>query len=232
MEASNKTISYIFDLGEGEKHQFDIEIFKDAPTATSTHETKDWTKLDFHRCDNCSYQASNQCPIALALVKPSETIGQLASHHRAHISVITPERTYSKHTDVQEGLGSMLGLIMATSGCPNTAFLKPAAWFHLPFSTFEETLYRICSMWLLRQYFDNIPSKNLQAIMESITPAYENIGIINKGIFQRLKAASVTTKDAPFNAVAILNSFSMMIPFSIEESLEEIRSIFQQSTHE
>ena len=226
MEPQRKSIKYIYAIDGGDTHAFDITIHKQPAAPPTPVNAPEWTKLDFHRCENCSYTQSDHCPVALALVAPSATIGQMVSHQATTITVHTPERTYSKHTDVQEGLGSMLGLIMATSGCPSTAFFRPAAWFHLPFATFEETLYRIGGMWMLRQYFHDDKITNLHSIMEQMSPAYQDVNLVNKGIFNRLKAASITKMDAPFNAVTILSSFSMMIPFSIDTALDDIRDIF------
>lgn len=228
MSTQHKTIHYQFALDSGETHAFDITIHKHPHPDQTPPDAPEWTKLDFHRCEGCTYAQSAYCPVALALVDPAATIGQEVSHQPAHITVTTPERTYSKHTDVQEGFGSMLGLLMATSGCPTTAFLRPAAWFHMPFATFEETLFRISGMWMLRQYFAQNTTSNLPEIMESMMHPYTDLNLVNKGIFTRLKAASITTKDAPFNAVTILSSFAMMIPFSIETALEDIEDMFPE----
>lgn len=226
MENQYKTIHYEFAIPAGEKYHFDIKIYKQFSPIQHLENPPEWTKLDFHQCKNCTYNADNYCPVALSLLAPSTTIGQMRSHQPAMVTVKTLERTYSKATDIQEGLGSMIGLLMATSGCPNTSFFRPAAWFHLPFSTYEETLYRISSTWLLQHYFKHNNIYNLQEIMQELQPAYTQIQTVNKGIFDRLKAASITSMDAPFNAVTILNSFAQMVTFSIDETMEEIRDIF------
>ncbi len=52
-------------------------------------------------------------------------------------------------TTAQQAMSSVLGLIMATAGCPWTDRLRPMARFHLPFASDAETLYRSISMFLL-----------------------------------------------------------------------------------
>ena len=54
-----------------------------------------------------------------------------------------------RETSAQQAMSSVLGLIMATSGCPWTDRLRPMARFHLPFASEAETLYRSVGMFLL-----------------------------------------------------------------------------------
>ena len=54
---------------------------------------------------------------------------------------------------------SLIGLIMALSGCPHMEFFKPLARFHLPWASLEETTLRSASIYLLMQFFKN-PGKN------------------------------------------------------------------------
>ena len=46
-------------------------------------------------------------------------------------------------------MSSVLGLIMATAGCPWTDRFRPMARFHLPFASEAETVYRSVCMFLL-----------------------------------------------------------------------------------
>lgn len=54
---------------------------------------------------------------------------------------------------MQIGLYSLLGLVMATSGCPHLDFLRPLALHPLPFSSIHETVFRVSSSYLTEQYF-------------------------------------------------------------------------------
>ena len=75
------------------------------------------------------------------------------SHQTLDAEVISGGRSIRANTSAQAVASSIMGLISATSGCPHTAFLKPLAWFHLPFASEEETVFRAVSAWLLKQYF-------------------------------------------------------------------------------
>lgn len=225
----SRTFHYHFALEDGSAIELSIPIdIEDTGNVQQETPRPEWTKLDFKRCENCTYQASNYCPVALKLEHAANIFGEHVSHEKAMITVTTDERTYSKSTDIQDGLSSVIGLLMATSACPHAKQYFPAAWFHLPFASFEETLFRIVSVWLLRQALDSEGSHECKEAINAVKRQCENMNIVNKGIFERLKAANLTTKDAPFNAVAILNAFATMLPYSIDERLEELDTLFQK----
>jgi hypothetical protein len=74
------------------------------------------------------------CPVAIDIETISSQFADILSYEEAHIEVITQERSYSKATDAQTGLRSLLGLIMATSACPRPIPVKrprlePLAFF-------------------------------------------------------------------------------------------------------
>ncbi len=226
---NDKIIHYHFATQNGEEFSFDIPVsshVNESQDKLETVEKAPWTKLDFHRCDGCTYNTTDYCPVAVKLQKPAKVFSQLMSHDKALVTVTTPERNYSKNTDIQEGLASMLGLIMATSDCPTTRAFFPAAWFHLPFASFEETLFRITSVWMLKQFFSPTQEKNYPQVMSAIKKQCQNTHEVNIGIFRRLKEAEITSKDAPFNAVAILNAFAALMPISLDDKLDEFSMLF------
>ena len=56
----------------------------------------------------------------------------MGSSERIRLEVTTTDRFVAQDTSAQKGISSMMGLIIATSGCPHTAFLRPMARFHQP----------------------------------------------------------------------------------------------------
>ena len=115
----------------------------------------EWTLLDKRSCRACTLDASEHehCPAAVAVADLIEPFGEIVSFTAAKVSVATKERTVTMDTTVQRALRSLLGLYMATSGCPVLARFKPMARYHLPFATPEETLFRSAGAYLLAQYF-------------------------------------------------------------------------------
>ena len=97
--------------------------------------------------------------MAANIVNIVEPFDRLLSYDEVHVDVTTEERMISLETTAEEGISSLMGLVIATCGCPHTAFLKPMARFHLPLASKEETIFRAASMYLLAQYYVN---KNCQ----------------------------------------------------------------------
>lgn len=143
---------------------------------------------------------------------------------RLLLAVVTRERTISKKTTAQKGFSALMGLITATCGCPRTQFLKPMARFHLPLATSEETIYRVVSMYLLEQYFIEKQGDTRDVTLKGLVERYENLHLINRSITERLRA--VSNEDLPANAFILLDVLAKIVPFSIEDSLEEIRHLF------
>ena len=150
-------IQYVFRL-QGDRQEV-VNLYLDAQTLHLVDDTMEklpsWTNLNFHQCPNCplTIQTHPHCPVASHLVNLLTICKSLLSYESIHVDVVTPDRVISKDTTAQKGISSLMGLIMATSGCPHTSFFKPMARFHLPFASEEETIYRAASMYLLAQYF-------------------------------------------------------------------------------
>ncbi|MGA1824825.1 MAG: DUF6901 family protein, partial [bacterium] len=96
--------------------------------------------------------------------------------------------------------------------------------FHLPLSNKEETIYRATSMYLLAQYFIEKDGQKPDFQLNGLKRIYKNIQLVNKAIINRLQIASET--DSSINAMIILDAYAKTIPHVIEESLEEVRYIF------
>jgi len=62
--------------------------------------------------------------------------------------------------------------------------------------------------------------------LENLKKIYAEIGIVNQAMASRLRTLSV--EDSAINAVVLLDIFAKMMPYSIEDSLEEIRYLFLQ----
>jgi hypothetical protein len=169
-----------------------------------------WTALDQHQCSHCPLAPSPgaACPAARALAPLVTRFLESSSTERVHVEVETPERGYVKDASLQAALQSLFGLVMATSGCPHLEFLRANARFHLPFATTEETMVRVVSMHLLRQYLayrrggqDSIDAGGLAA-------RYDAVSKVNRGMLARLGA--IGARDGGRNALVILDAFGKM----------------------
>jgi hypothetical protein len=186
----------------------------------------DWCKLDFHQCPNCPLDVGQyaDCPLALRLVRVIAASRNVISYDEVGMEVTTPERTVTKRTTAQRALSSLMGLVMATSGCPHMAFFKPMARYHLPLATEEETIFRAVSTYLLQQYFHHKQSHPVDLDLKGLKNIYAEIGKVNAAMAERLRA--IQTEDSAINAVVRLDLLAKALPYSVEDSLEEIRYLF------
>jgi hypothetical protein len=146
------------------------------------------------------------------------------SFTKTKVTVIGPDRAYYKETSLQQTLSAILGLIIATSGCPHTEFFKPMAKFHLPFATQEETLFRTFGAWLIGQYFQKKEGGKFDEDLAELNKRYEAISEMNVGLIERVR--SFTKGDANRNAILVLHCFSSQVQNEISENLGELKAYF------
>lgn len=226
----NIEIVYTFEVQNKEKFVYPISIDKKSGTLILEGQgvPPEWTRLENCQCEACplNKELNPHCPIAVNINKLVEYFKDMYSTDQMNISVATEERIYFKEAPAQRGLASILGLIMATSGCPIMNFLKPMARFHLPFSTSEETVIRSTSMYLLSQYFVAKKGGKPDMSLDKLNKAYTDIQQVNKGISRRI-ATVVNKGEAASNAVIILDTFSQLLGIEIEDRLDSLQSIFE-----
>jgi len=222
-------ILYRFEAQDGTRLVFDVEpdpVTLQLPEPEA--DLPEWTLLEFRQCPHCPLtpEEHTHCPAAAHLPRIIETFNHLVSYDRVRVRVITAERSYVQDVSIQTGIGSLMGLIMATSGCPHTVFFRPMARFHLPFATQDETIYRAAAAYLLADYFRTRESgAEPDWELKGLTEAYEQVHIVNTSMMQRLKASGQT--DASLNALLRLDMFALMLPFQAKRELPEIMKYFK-----
>jgi hypothetical protein len=218
-------IRYGFDLPDGSKKHVDL-CFDPANfrlTNAVPAEPPFWTELKFSQCANCPLNSEEHphCPSALHMAPAVELLKELVSFDTVGVTVTQPERTVHAETSAQQALSSVLGLIMATSGCPWTDRLRPMARFHLPFASEAETVYRSVCMFLLARHLKGAGDASDFAPLRDL---YENLHIVNRDMSRRLGAATRT--DPARNAMALLDSYTTLLPAALESSLKELKPLF------
>lgn len=224
----NMVIQYRFTLADGSHKVYDLELDGESLELVGRvpESLPRWTNLDFHECPHCPLPVGTNphCPLAVRLVDIVETFDRLLSYESMHVEVVTEERSVTGDTTVEQGIGSLMGLVIAASGCPHTAFFRPMARFHLPLASEPETTYRAVSMYLLAQYFLNKEGQGVDLELKGLKEIYNNIQIVNASIAKRLRGA--TERDSSLNAIVMLDMFAKSISYAIEESLGQIRYLF------
>lgn len=216
-------VHYEFTLADGRVHRF--LVGEDEPPTTA--ELPAWTRLDFHQCASCPLRAesSPRCPAAVDVFRITERFADLLSYDRVHVRVIRDSRTYTIDCDVQTGLGSLLGLVMASSACPVLSQLRGLARFHLPFAEFEETLFRTVGLYLLRQYFVARDGGTPDFELRGLTRLYDDLQEVNRAFKQRIEGAA--PRDASINAVTLLFSMSALVAMSLDSGLDQLRELLE-----
>jgi len=185
----------------------------------------DWTRLDVCQCSNCPLDVATHphCPLAVQVAQVVEDWAAAFSFQDVEYSVVTYERQFSGTTEVKKILGSLLGLIMATSDCPRMLFLRPLARFHLPLASPEETAFRALSAYLLERYFV-APEEVSTDTFDGFIERYTEIQTVNVGLAARIREAS--QEDAVIDAMLGLDMLAHRVPFFARETVESLRPLF------
>lgn len=222
------TITYRFKLSDESTAEFSVSIDRETLEVILDEDAvfPAWTRLEFNKCDHCplSSETSPNCPLSASIANVVERFEHILSYEEVEVEVETEDRTISKTCSAQRGLSALLGVIMATSGCPYTAYFKPMARFHLPFANEEETVYRAVSMYLVSQYFASEKEQDVDMALEGLGRIYKDIQELNRFMAKRIREA--ITQDAAVNAIVVLDFFAQTLPFAIEAHLEQLRPMF------
>ncbi len=225
----NFNIQYSFTLKDGDKEVFDLKL--DGKTLILrkpvTQNPPLWTRLQFQQCPHCPLTADiyQNCPLAVNLVNIVKRFDRLISYDQIQVEVLTAERLISRNTSAQEGLSSLMGLLIATSKCPFTDFFKPMARFHLPFANEQETVWRATATYLMAQYFLILNGDRHDLDLEGLTKIYNDIEKLNAAIVGRLRAAG--KEDSTVNALVHLDIFAKLLTPGLEESLNSLQYLIR-----
>lgn len=223
-----RKLTYLFKLADDQEEVFRLVL--DGETLDliepRNESLPEWARLDFHKCPHCPLESetSPYCPLAASISGVVNQFRNIISYDEIFLQVETDERVVSQKTTAQRALGSFMGVVMAVSGCPHTGYFKPMARFHLPLASEEETIYRSTSMYLLAQYFKFREEGKADFSLKGLETIYKNISIVNTFIVDRLRGASKT--DSSVNAIVMLDIYARIMPYVIEDSLEDIRYLF------
>lgn len=219
--------NYKFQFDDGTEKEFGVMLDSRTLRAltVSNPQRPEWTKLEFQKCENCPLGPEHtHCPVAANVSHLVDEFKFATSYDKTWVVVEAPERTYAVETSVQNGLASLMGIFMVTSGCPVLDVLRPMVRFHLPFATALESVYRTVSMYLLLQLFRRKEGQQPDWDLTRLGEIYKEIGKVNKGLWNRFSKAS--NFDANVNAVIVLNTFGDAVRFSLKKDLDDLAPLF------
>jgi hypothetical protein len=222
------TITYIFDFSGVDTIVSQVQL--DPVTLECIFEPRksypEWVALNFHQCENCPISSTEtvNCPLAERLSDIVETFKDRVSYEEVTLEVRTERRNFTGNTTLQNALRSLMGIYMASSGCPRLEPLRPMLLTHLPLADGKETSFKAVSMYLTAQYLLDKHGQQPDWKLEGLLRIYEEIHKVNIGFSERL--AAVSSRDAGVNSIIELDVFTFLVPQSIESHLEEYESYF------
>lgn len=222
-------IKYDFRFEDGREARF--RVLLDArtlePVKPVAEDLPEWVRLDFNQCTGCplSLQDHSNCPLAARLYPIVDSMRRVVSTERVKVAVLSSERAVVRKTTAQEGLSSLMGVTIATSGCPRTAFFKPMARFHLPFADLDETIYRATSTYMVAQYFRAKKGLSTDLRMRGLQQLYKQIAEVNRRMADRLRATR--REDGSVNAIVILDMFAQGLPLHFNTLLGDLEPLFE-----
>lgn len=219
-------VLYTFILDNGKESHFSVAWPRQSFAGGNT---PDWTALTYERCPHCRVPSipGARCPVARDLAGVVEEFNHILSFADLTVRVNDGKRTYEKRCPAQEGLKSLMGLIMATSDCPTLAFLRPMAHFHLPFAQFEESVSRTVGAYLLSQYFRVRDGEVPDLALRGLAQSYGELQILNQSFAKRIRSAA--EQDASMNAVIHLFALSNLVGTAIEDGLIELEPWYRST---
>ena len=221
---------YSFTFDDGVKKVFEARLdpatLTILPPETTSVAPPEWTRLEHHRCENCPLrpESSPHCPIAVNMAALVESFGTIISYETADVLVELQERTVFKRTPVQSGLYSLMGIYMSASGCPVMDPLKPMVRFHLPFSSVDETIYRVVSMYVTAQFLRMNAGLAADWELAEMSRLFDEVHKVNIGFCTRLRSA--IKEDALVNSVSTLDVFAAMGQAPTPKRLAALRRYF------
>lgn len=217
-------VRYTFVLPDGAEYVVEVDVERPYAPHEADAPEPGWAALGSHKCSNCPLDERDHpwCPPALDVHAVAERFGGSPSTDRVKVRVETPNRTYLGDVDLQSGLQSLFGLVMATSGCPILRRLRPLARQHLPFATLDETIWRVAGSYLLQQYFRHRDGRPADFELDGLRDLYAALGVVNRCFAQRIRAAG--DRDANVNALVSLVFLSDAASADLDSLLDLVRA--------
>jgi len=222
-------VEYTFTLDDGSVQKYRVEYARHRQHQLDDHAYPQWTKLNVHQCPNCplSTQTHSHCPVAIDAQEIVMGFNEVLSCKATTIHVKTPEREYSKSADAQTGLRAIIGFVMASSDCPILSMMRGMAYFHLPFASLDEAVYRITSSYLLTQYYQMQKGLSADFEFEGLKQYFQEVQTLNYHFLNRIREGCKA--DSNLNVLATLFTISSMLSLSLDRHLKTLAPFFDNA---
>lgn len=210
-------VRYIFQLKDREA-VFDVKT--EPHGVESGEDYPEWALLEHQQCKCCPLKTADckYCPVATRMHGLLEAFAGHESTERVQVTVEALERNYYNDCDLQVAINSLMGLMMATSGCPVLQELGAMASFHIPFCSTRETLHRTVGSYLTKQYFVQLEGGEPDWELKHLKELYEVLEGLNQDFSKRIQDSS--SSDAVSNAVIMFFATSVVVASSLDQQLQ------------
>jgi hypothetical protein len=222
------SIEYTFTMDDGKVLNYKIYFKRPLKKNLDRARYPYWTELEFQQCGNCplNNEEHSHCPVAIDAQEIVLGFREILSCSVADVYVKAPERDYFKRCDAQTGLRGLIGLVMATSACPILARMRGLAYYHLPFASIDEIVFRSASSFLLTQYFAYQAGGEPDLALNSLKKHYAEMQVLNYDFLQRIRAASEA--DSNLDVLSTLFSISSLLADGLEQHLDKLKPLFAE----
>ncbi|WP_320825292.1 DUF6901 family protein [Reinekea sp.] len=225
------SITYLFKfLEDGSELKIETASAAEAKRKKPAVAPAAWTKLTYCQCSNCPLKRDkvDHCPAALDIQPIIEDFRKMSGFTRVEVIVTSAEREYRKITGLEEGLRSLMGLVLASSECPILKKLRPMAYTHLPFASQDEFIIRSAGTYLLRQFFNLKDGKEADWHLDGLVSLNRDLQLVNQALWQRVHKACES--DSNLKALLSFFTLSSSVSYSLETQLNKIKSQFLNET--
>jgi hypothetical protein len=218
------THSVQYDIRHGDQ-RWSVEMqlpISDPDDLLEERESDVWIQLGFNQCAHCQLTQSRLCPVANAIDYHAKDLDGWLSHDDVAVTVKLNGGVVSNmRTSAQQVLSSILGIIVASeAACEHTRILLPMVYFHRPFATQDESIYRaLANAALIYQL-----SHGQGSFADFVIKKYEAIAKLNMGLVRRLQSAH-PEREAQINALINLDTFAKGILFHARHEFKTLENL-------
>jgi hypothetical protein len=211
-------VSYLlqFDNGQPASCLFELGM----QPARSTTEPPPWARLQHQQCRNCPLNPSEEpwCPFASELARILTPLAQHCSYDELTVTINWRGRVIVQRSTLQRVLGTLIGFVGATCGCPHTRPFQPLAYMHQPFSEADETLFRMVGGYLIGQVLRANRGLSTDFMLADLPDLFSHLRQVNRGMANRLR--TLRESDHGVNGVILLDVLAAQTQ-DLFEALEE-----------
>jgi hypothetical protein len=167
------------------------------------------------------------CKAETAIVDVAERFDDLHSTDFITTEVTIEGRTVRLESPAPRALASLMGLLMASSGCPRLIPFRAMALFHQPFATAEENVVRAAGFWLIRCWTQGTTTE--ESPFTALQQVWDSLEDVNRHVGEKLLAR--TTSDAASNGIAFLDVLAKMGTLGLDSALDMLRPVLTAQAH-